>query len=219
MRPLKPAVMCIIDMKQVPITFLAFLSLNVFAGEHISVLGIPSINSVGITTYYEITPNSISGLIFHYGVNIVILLIGIGLLKLRRSNKGLPITKRYAPVIVIGIALLFFFLGHIDNLGKEQMLKAYRNNKCQITEGLVHVRYEQLETGHTPGDKIEIGGHEFDIDYYLVTPGYKQTIAHGGVLREGVYARLHHYDGVILKVETKNMDKGQPINSADPKGR
>jgi hypothetical protein len=34
-----------------------------------------------------------------------------------------------------------------------------------------------------------------------VTPGYKQTISHGGALREGVFARLHHYDGVILKGE------------------
>jgi hypothetical protein len=36
-----------------------------------------------------------------------------------------------------------------------------------------------------------------------VTPGYQQTIAHGGALREGVYARLHHYDGVIIKVEVR----------------
>jgi len=32
---------------------------------------------------------------------------------------------------------------------------------------------------------------------------------HGGVLRPGVYARLHHHDGVILKVEMRKSGKPQ----------
>jgi hypothetical protein len=57
--------------------------------------------------------------------------------------------------------------------------------------------------GHASGDKIIVGDRQFEIDYFRVTPGYQQTIAHGGALRERVYARLHHYDGVIIKVEVR----------------
>jgi hypothetical protein len=48
-----------------------------------------------------------------------------------------------------------------------------------------------------------VGDRQFEINYLLATPGYRQTIAHDGALREGVYARLHHYGGVIIKVEVR----------------
>jgi len=53
------------------------------------------------------------------------------------------------------------------------------------------------------------------VNYFLVTPGYKQTISHGGMLREGVFARLHHYDGIILKLEIGDKKIGQPDGAAN----
>jgi len=75
--------------------------------------------------------------------------------------------------------------------------------KSEVTEGTVHVTHMQPLHGHASGDKIIVGDRQFEIDDFLVTPGYRQTIAHGGALREGVYARLHYYDGVIIKVEVR----------------
>lgn len=49
--------------------------------------------------------------------------------------------------------------------------------------------------------RIAIGEREFEIDYWRQTPGYNLTIAHGGVLRDGVHARLTYDRGVLLKVE------------------
>jgi hypothetical protein len=77
------------------------------------------------------------------------------------------------------------------------------SGQSEVTEGTVHVIHMQPAHGHASGDKIIVGNRQFEIDYFWVTPGYQQTIARGGALREGVYARLHHYDGVIIKVEVR----------------
>lgn len=76
-------------------------------------------------------------------------------------------------------------------------------NKAQVVEGIVRVAHRQPYQGHTTGDKITVNGQPFEVDYFNADPGYKDTIAHGGVLGEGAYARIHHCDGVIVKVEIK----------------
>ena len=78
------------------------------------------------------------------------------------------------------------------------------SGQSEVTEGTVHVTHMQPRHGHADGDKIIVGDRQFEINYFMVTPGYRQTIAHGGALREGVYARLHHYEGVIIKVEVRS---------------
>jgi hypothetical protein len=86
--------------------------------------------------------------------------------------------------------------------GGWSLRRAWRGER-RVTEGVIHVTHQQPAHGHSSGDKISVGGRAFEVNYYLATPGYKQTIAHGGALREGVYARLHYEGGVILKVEVK----------------
>lgn len=78
------------------------------------------------------------------------------------------------------------------------------SGQSEVSEGTVHVTHMQPQHGHAAGDKITVGNRQFEMDYFRLTPGYRQTIAHGGALREGVYARLHHYDGVIIKVEVRS---------------
>ncbi len=84
-----------------------------------------------------------------------------------------------------------------------RLVELQRSGGGEVTEGVVHVKHQQPASGHSSGDKITVGGREFEVNYFLATPGYRQTIAHGGALREGVYARLHHEGGVILEVEVK----------------
>ena len=86
-----------------------------------------------------------------------------------------------------------------------ELLTAYRRGECQVTEGPVQVKWQQPSTGHSGGDIILVGGHRFEVNYFHVTPGYKQTISHGGALRVGVYARLHFYEDMILKVEVRSQ--------------
>lgn len=73
----------------------------------------------------------------------------------------------------------------------------------EVTEGTVHVTHMQSEHGHSDGDKIIVGGKQFEINHFAWTPSYRRTIAYGGALREGVYARLHHYGDTIVKIEVR----------------
>jgi hypothetical protein len=72
-----------------------------------------------------------------------------------------------------------------------------------MVEGQVQVLHEQLVTGHTKGDVIAVNGKQFEVNYFYLTPAYRQTIAHGGALRAGVYARLYYYDGEVLRLEVR----------------
>ncbi len=76
-----------------------------------------------------------------------------------------------------------------------------RDGTCQVLEGIVEVLHEQPSAGHDSGDRIRIGGREFEVNYYYSTLGYNRTISHGGQLKNGVYARLHIDGPMILKVE------------------
>jgi len=110
-------------------------------------------------------------------------------------------------IFIFGLFLIFFIVG---NAGAEadNLIDVYRNGKCEITEGIVHVNnYADLRG---KGENISIGGKTFELGNSLPTPGYKKTISNGGALLNGVYARLHYYKGVILKVEVKSQPGIRP---------
>jgi len=82
-----------------------------------------------------------------------------------------------------------------------RLVRAYAEGRTHIAEGTVRVLREQPEGGHAPGDRVAIGGTELTIDYFSLSPAYTKTIAHGGVLREGVHVRVWHHEGNILRVD------------------
>jgi hypothetical protein len=101
--------------------------------------------------------------------------------------------------LIVTLPLWNLATSHTDRLLLIQL-----SGHSEVTEGAVHVTHMQPLHGHAAGDKIIVGDRQFEINYFMVTPGYRQTIAQGGALREGVYARLHRYDGVIIKVEVRS---------------
>jgi len=82
----------------------------------------------------------------------------------------------------------------------------YLNHRYDTIEGMVEVLRTQPASGHAPGDLIRIGGVQFDIDYFVSTPAYRQTISRGGALSNGVQARLCYKDRKILKVEVQKKN-------------
>jgi hypothetical protein len=78
----------------------------------------------------------------------------------------------------------------------------YRNildsGKAEIVEGKVELLHSR-PGGR--GDWIRINGKELNYSNYDGKITYNQTIERGGVLRHGVYARLHVYKDEILKIE------------------
>ena len=169
------------------------------------------------TTVFEITAGS-NGIradaLLRFGIGAAAVIGGIVWL---RSQEGF--IRKVSPAFMIGSGVFWLAmhmpLWKIATFDIHDLLTVYRSGQCEITEGVIHVTHQQPAQGHSSGDKITIGEKEFEIDYFLVTPGYSQTIAHGGVLGEGVFARLHHHNGVILKVEVMRNKAGQPGAAAE----
>ncbi|CAG0971024.1 hypothetical protein ANRL2_01638 [Anaerolineae bacterium] len=93
-----------------------------------------------------------------------------------------------------------------------KLQSVYTHQQYQVAEGYVHVLHMQPANGHDQGDVVNIGGVEFEIDAYMLTFGYAHIIAHGGALKEGIYARVYYYRDeslsyrpmTILRVDLKD---------------
>ena len=92
----------------------------------------------------------------------------------------------------------------------ERLISLYKNGKYQIVEDEVFVFHEQMPAGHDKGDIIKVGDERFEIDSFVFTNAYNRTIAHGGVLTDGAYVRIYHYEGKILRIDIRE-EKGHPI--------
>ena len=108
-------------------------------------------------------------------------------------------------LIVVGVCFTLNFGGayFVQRNEASQFAHLYATQQYQVVEGTVHVLRLQPKGGHAPGDLIEIGNKQFEIDYYSDTVGYDQTIANGGVLTEGTYARVYFVDDTIIRVEIR----------------
>jgi hypothetical protein len=138
------------------------------------------------------------------------LLIGIGALVggvtallFKWRNNGLK--SWIGPVFTIVWSVFWLYLhnfphvfGHINSL-----VRAYRCGQYQVVEGEIQMLHQQPATGHTKGDIITVNGKQFEVNYFYATPAYRNTLAHGGVLASGVYARLYHHNGEILRVDIR----------------
>ena len=171
------------------------------------------------TTVFEISggANGIrADTLFRLAIGLFGIAAGIAGIIKRQRNQGQWPRKLFTPICMIcwGTIWLVFHipLVQISTTKINSLLEIDRSGASDVVEGVVEVRHEQPASGHSRGDVITIGGKEFEINYFLVTPGYKTTISHGGVLRQGVYARLHYHDGIILKVETKAGPPAAAVN-------
>lgn len=178
-----------------------------------------------LTTVFEITAgangireDAVSRLV----IGVIVLIAGITGLVLRHRTQGRFPRGLYGPTVMVAFGVLWLYmhlpLWRTSTSDIEYLVDVYRSGRCEILEGFVHVRHEQPATGHAPGDKIIVGGHEFEVNYFRVTPGYKRTISRGGALREGVFARLHHCHGVILKVEVADKEAGRQSRTGGSRG-
>lgn len=113
-----------------------------------------------------------------------------------------------------GVLFLIVWVGssiHWVEIGEERqkeqqqeyqaLLDIYNRQQYKIAEGQVEVLHTQPSEGHDTGDLLRIGGVELEVDAFLSTFGYRQTISHGGALAEGVYARVFYTGTTILRVD------------------
>ena len=147
-------------------------------------------------TVFEIATGSngvFAGEVFRLLIGVAALIGGVTTLTLNWKNKS--VKSWVGPIFVTAWALLWLYLhnfpyvfGHVNDL-----VKAYRHGQYQVVEGPVQVLHEQPATGHTKGDIITVNGKQFEVNYFYLTPAYRNTVAHGGVLASGVYARIYYH--------------------------
>jgi hypothetical protein len=131
----------------------------------------------------------------------------IGALRVLVRNRRRERSRRdyIGSIFVLVWSLLWIYLhnfphmfGHIDRL-----VNAYQQMQYQIVEGPVQVLHQQPKTGHSKGDIVSVNGTQFEVNYFLATPAYRKTLAHGGALSAGTYARIYYSDGEILRVDIR----------------
>lgn len=120
-----------------------------------------------------------------------------------KTNKWKPklYTVIFLPLWSIG--WLCFTIPWFSSANSElnNLLSAYQNGDYTVTQGPVTVLRTQPEHGHAPGDLVSVGDTEFEFSYFVSTHAYHKTIAHGGHLREGVYAKVFHRNRKILRID------------------
>ena len=141
--------------------------------------------------------------VFRLLIGVAALIGGITALIRNRENKS--VKSWVGPVFVTAWSLFWLYLhnfpyvfGHINDL-----VRAYRHGQYQVVEGQVQVLHEQPATGHTRGDVITVNGKQFEVNYFYLTPAYRKTLAHGGALGSGAYARIYYHNGEILRVDIR----------------
>ena len=155
-------------------------------------------------TVFEISRGSngvFAGEVFRLLIGVAALIGGVTALVRNWKNKS--VKSWVGPMFVAAWALFWLYLhnfpyvfGHINDL-----VKAYRYGQYEVVEGPVQLLHEQPATGHTKGDIITVNGKQFEVNYFYLTPAYRNTVAHGGVLASGVYARIYYHNGEILRVD------------------
>lgn len=140
-------------------------------------------------------------------VGIIAIIIGIIGMVIQKRNNGYWSIWTGPPIIGVVVGGIIFILSFIFFIGSitesNRLVSVYKSGKCQVTEGIVNVLHRQPLEGHTKGDIIRINAQEFEINAFIHTQGYSQTISHGGVLKEGVYARVYHHNGNILRIDVR----------------
>ena len=75
-----------------------------------------------------------------------------------------------------------------------------KKNHCEVTEGLITDIEPMPYEGHQY-EKIHLAGKLFYYSDYIKSPGFHQSISHGGPLRVGQYVRIHHVGNDIARIE------------------
>src|SRR5437763_10201303 len=158
-------------------------------------------------TVFEITRNSnciFAGTIFRLLIGVTALVGGLRSVVFRWRRGG-NVKHYIGALFLIGWSFFWIYLhnfphvfGHINRL-----VNAYRENQYQVVEGPVQILHQQPATGHTKGDIVAVSGEQFEVNYFYLTPAYRNTLAHRGVLTAGTDARIYYYNGEILRVDIR----------------
>ncbi len=141
----------------------------------------------------------------YLGAGITILgVIGIGLkLFTNLLPRKATFSAYFATLFGLIWTTLHWNVMSAEKLETDRLAAMLSSQQHETVQGVVKVLHQQPVSGHSQGDIVEIAGKKIEINFYTITPGYRNTIANGGVLADGVEARVRYVNDVILSVEIK----------------
>lgn len=161
--------------------------------------------------FTQAQPSRYAQSIFFLSLSVVALAFGFYWLRKAKREYG------WGPEIVFAGFMFFWAVGWgcVNGIGLSRQVNAYltltdsyKTNECAVVEGEVRVIHEYKRAQFR--ETIQIANQQFQYGYGN-SVGYSQTIGEGGVLKEGVYARLTYcknpypygMDDIIVRVELK----------------
>jgi hypothetical protein len=161
-----------------------------------------------LVTVFEISSTSngvLSDTAVRFFIGAACLIGGVRALASRWRHKDERRKGWVGPIFLIAWSVGWIYLHNFPHVLEHihRLVGAYRHGQYEIVEGEVQVLHQQPATGHTSGDRIAVIGKQFEVNYFYATPAYRKTIAHGGVLAAGVYARIYYYEGEILRLDVR----------------
>ena len=123
----------------------------------------------------------------------------------RSRCKGIKLP--FVPIILTGGMLLFatvvlsvLFLKPLFEWRLYNHLITAEEAPC--VEGVITDFKPMPEGGHADESFI-VDGRRFRYSSYDITSGFNKTVVRGGPLKEGMNVKLWYYEGVILKIQSK----------------
>lgn len=134
----------------------------------------------------------------------------IGVWRLVRWSRHRIARPGHAKGVLVGVVILLAAsasMGTVSSLMlaaqlrlRRHLVGEYLSGHARVTEGVVQVLRKQPRGGHAPGDLIDIGGRQLEVNYYGMSVGYRRTVEHGGVLQQDQHARILDVDGTIVEI-------------------
>ena len=114
------------------------------------------------------------------------------------------VVRRQPMFLLVVVPLAIFIAFYWPELTGEfrwgrSLLNQYELVQCQVAEGMTRVEAQQRREGHSV-DKIVVGGVPLEVSHFEVGPHYHESIVYGGVLKDGVSARVWYCPGAASSI-------------------
>jgi hypothetical protein len=103
---------------------------------------------------------------------------------------------------IVGIALMIMGLLWCLNqvLDHHRLTRALATQQARVVEGPVSNYEFRMHDGHG-FESFLVNGEGFHYSDFVPSGGYHQPASQGGMIREGLWVRLHYLGNTILRVE------------------
>jgi hypothetical protein len=124
-----------------------------------------------------------------------------------------PYRQRKWPArLILGFSILWALTTFVVTFSDyRRAVNAMRNGSAKIVEGTVTRFAPMPHTGHSM-ESFGVNGLEFEYSDFFATAGFNNTATYGGPIREGLFVKIWHLGGEILRLDVEKA----PNQTSDP---